>query len=347
MTYFKQLDGLRFIAVILTLIAHWFPAVGWPMIPYSWNGVDLFFAISGFLITTILLEEKKSFIHSKWIIYKNFAIRRFLRLFPLYYLFLITFFLLYKFAHLYLGNPSAYPYLFTYTSNFFYHLSPFDMNSNAPDGIFNHTWSLAVEEQFYIIWPIIVLFTPTKRLPVIFTSIIIFSLLIVSFPSELSWVYVPFKSFSQLASGAILAYLFSNQKIHLITKNRYLIFTFLLISYIAIIILYPSTSSFELVRETVLLLLCFSILLNTIFEWEIASHFFASPTIKHLGRISYGIYLIHMPIPAIVNLIETKTSVEIPPMIEISIYFCITITMAHLSFKYIETPFLNLKSRFK
>lgn len=347
MTYFKQLDGLRFIAVILTLIAHWFPAVGWPMIPYSWNGVDLFFAISGFLITTILLEEKKSFIHSKWIIYKNFAIRRFLRLFPLYYLFLITFFLLYKFAQLYLGNPSAYPYLFTYTSNFFYHLSLYDMNSNAPVGIFNHTWSLAVEEQFYIIWPIIVLFTPTKRLPVIFTSIIIFSLLIVLFPSELSWVYVPFKSFSQLASGAILAYLYSNQKIHLVSKNRYLIFTFLLILYIAIIILYPSSSSFELVRETVLLLLCFSILLNTILQWERASHFFASPTIKHLGRISYGIYLIHMPIPAIVNLIEKKIPLDIPPMIEISIYFCMTVIMANLSFKYIETPFLNLKSRFK
>ncbi len=347
MTYFKQLDGLRFIAVVLTLIAHWFPAVGWPMIPYSWNGVDLFFAISGFLITTILLEEKTSSIHSKWIIYKNFAARRFLRLFPLYYLFLIAFFLLYKFGHLHLGNPDAYPYLFTYTANFFYHLSPFDINSNPPDGIFNHLWSLGVEEQFYIIWPIIILFTPTKRLPVIFSVIIIFSLFIVSFPAELSWVYVPFKSFSQLAAGAMLAYLLTNQEIQLLNKKRYSIFIFLLVLYLAIIIFYPNSPSFELVRESVLLLLCFSILLNTVFEWKGVSRFFKSPTVKHLGRISYGIYLIHMPIPAIVNLIERKIHIDIPPLFEISLYFCITIILANLSFKYIETPFLNLKSRFK
>ena len=346
MTYYKQLDGLRFVAVSLVLIAHWFPAVGWPMIPYSWNGVDLFFAISGFLVTSILLEEKKSSIHTKWILYKNFAIRRFLRLFPLYYLFLITFFLLYKIGNLHLGNPAAYPFLFTYTSNFFYNWPPFQ-NSNGPDGIFNHTWSLAVEEQFYIIWPFIILFIPTKKLPLVFLSIIIFSLLIISFPTQLLWAYTPFKSFSHLAAGALLAYLFTNQKIQLLNKKRYLIVTFLLILYIATIIFYPSSSSFQLAREIVLIFLCFWILLNTIFEWEGLDKFFESPTIKHLGRISYGIYLVHMPIPAIVNLIEKKLNILIPPLFELSLYLFITITIANLSFRYIETPFLNLKNRFK
>lgn len=150
--YIRSLDGLRAIAIILVMLFH-FGIIG-----FGWLGVQMFFVLSGFLITGILLNLKDSRERFSGKI-KTFYIRRVLRIFPVYYFYLLCFlvcWIIYKY-------PADFGYkvlyLFTYTYNFtrtFYGwtLSPY----------FTHLWSLCVEEQFYLIWPFIILILPQRFL---------------------------------------------------------------------------------------------------------------------------------------------------------------------------------------
>src|ERR1700733_14574222 len=110
--HFPELDSLRTLAVFMTLLAHFAPVE----IPYMWYGVPIFFTLSGFLITTILIRNQEKN-EKRLIIIKNFVIRRVLRLFPVYYLFLLFFLLAKKFLGLYLWKDDYTLYFFTYTPN--------------------------------------------------------------------------------------------------------------------------------------------------------------------------------------------------------------------------------------
>jgi peptidoglycan/LPS O-acetylase OafA/YrhL len=172
MKYKIQIDGLRFYAVVSVLIGHW---IAWdaynPIVKNTpWgHGVILFFVLSGFLITNILLNQKEAIENKQTTIagaLKTFYIRRFFRIFPIYY-FLIFF--LY-----YINYPKTreiFLWLLTYTSNIYQGIT------NEYVGHFNHFWSLAVEEQFYIFWPLLIFIVPKKHLMSFFTTIIIISFL--------------------------------------------------------------------------------------------------------------------------------------------------------------------------
>ncbi|MEK7392674.1 MAG: acyltransferase, partial [Fibrobacterota bacterium] len=155
MKYHEKIDGLRFVAIAFVLIEHFGPVLG-HRITAGYYGVDLFFVISGFLITNILLDSKKSFLVS----YKNFVGRRTLRIFPIYYLTLG-----FMLAIGYQPCRDSILYLATYTFNYawVYH--------QIPPAALTHFWSLAVEEQFYLFWPVFIL--ALRRFPkVLFVSIL-------------------------------------------------------------------------------------------------------------------------------------------------------------------------------
>lgn len=143
------LDGLRAFSILCVLVSHllWVPSFPFKMIARFFNpadlGVRIFFVISGFLITTLLLQEKERF---GTISLKRFYFRRTLRIFPAYYFFLASVFALAAFGIVALER-SDYLYTLTYTFNF---------KGRQPTWWVGHTWSLAVEEQFYLMWPIIV-----------------------------------------------------------------------------------------------------------------------------------------------------------------------------------------------
>ena len=158
MQYNRNLDGLRAVAVLMVMWSH-FPVIEGSVLSgylssfgdifgVGYLGVDIFFVLSGFLITSILLIEKKE---SKKVDFKFFYLKRSLRIFPIYFLTLL-------FCYLFIGpvNYDIYSALF-YVSNFYF---VFD----EAGGPLRHTWSLAVEEQFYIVWPLIVLFFSTRSL---------------------------------------------------------------------------------------------------------------------------------------------------------------------------------------
>lgn len=148
MKHIPALDSLRGIAVLLVLLHHY----RW--LGVGWVGVQLFFVLSGFLITSILWETKD---RELGLYLLRFYRRRTVRIFPVFYAVL----LLFTAAYLLKGKPEAFgslaPWLFTYTYNFARFFEP-DMVWSY----FGHFWSLAVEEQFYLVWPLLV-FTMSRR----------------------------------------------------------------------------------------------------------------------------------------------------------------------------------------
>ena len=150
--YIKSLDGVRAIAILLVMAFHF------EIIRFGWIGVQLFFVLSGFLIGGILLKEKNVSVPLSFRL-KNFWIRRSLRIFPLYYIYLLIFIIVYMLW----AFPSDYlhdlPYLLTYTFNLTrisgsWHESP----------VYTHFWSLCVEEQFYLFFPFIIFFLSPSSL---------------------------------------------------------------------------------------------------------------------------------------------------------------------------------------
>ena len=205
------LDGVRGITILIVLLFHFAgPGTGtgslekglFEVIRAGWIGVDLFFVLSGFLITRILHESKSSAFY-----FRNFYMRRTLRIFPLYYGLLIFFFVL-----LPLVRPLSSPemilakanqlWLYTYTSNFGYPFKQF--------GPLAHFWSLAVEEQFYLIWPLVIFFSPRRFALKICAGCIIGALILrtvfvlAGASPHLIYVYTPFRM-DTLAIGAFIA----------------------------------------------------------------------------------------------------------------------------------------------
>ncbi|HWF44152.1 MAG TPA: acyltransferase [Candidatus Kapabacteria bacterium] len=172
--HYPALDGLRGIAALMVVAHH--SAFSYGMTGFFdkaylratsllWVGVDLFFVLSGFLITNILLETKHSPNY-----FRTFYARRFLRIFPLYYAFLAVLYFLVPL----LGSPlpesltSVQAWQWTYTSNIYVGFHGWS-NQNI-----NHLWSLSIEEQFYLVWPLLVLILREQNLKEAIVGLLLF-----------------------------------------------------------------------------------------------------------------------------------------------------------------------------
>ncbi len=179
--HIAPLDGLRGLAVLMVLFDHFWlvqkPVSAlqygvYTFVQNGWVGVDLFFVLSGFLITGLLLDAKGSTHY-----FRNFYARRILRIFPLYWGFLFAYFVLAPAVlHLDPASPYRIPWdikvwFWTYTSNL---LAVFH-GVIIPPGT-NHFWTLAVEEQFYMFWPAVVLLLSAKSLEKVCMWLVVFAL---------------------------------------------------------------------------------------------------------------------------------------------------------------------------
>lgn len=198
------LDGLRGIAVLAVIVFHACvfertdSALGAALLSVAragWSGVDLFFVLSGFLITGILLDGKGA---SNY--FRAFYARRFLRIFPLYYLSLAVLVAAYRVS----AAESAWYWLY---------LSNFRMTSAGwPQAPLSHFWSLAVEEQYYLIWPLVVFLAPRKVLSVLCGAVVILvpaarvTAWILGAPEIGLYILAPFR-LDALATGSLLALL--------------------------------------------------------------------------------------------------------------------------------------------
>jgi peptidoglycan/LPS O-acetylase OafA/YrhL len=161
--YIKSLDGVRAIAILLVMTFH----VG--LTHYGWLGVQLFFVLSGFLITGILWKErfKENNLSDK---FKKFWVRRSLRIFPLYFGWLAIFGLTFLFVKFPSYYPAMIPFLGTYSFNFTRTFATWEVTP-----LFTHLWSLCVEEQFYLLFPLIIFLCPARFIRFFMVAVLLLS----------------------------------------------------------------------------------------------------------------------------------------------------------------------------
>ena len=351
MRYVKQLDSLRAIAVLLVVITHWFPENNKLTIYTSiFNGVDIFFVLSGFLITRILLQnriESETSSISKSRVVKSFFVRRVLRIFPIYYLLI---FLLLSFAST-TGTDikSSFIYYFTYTSNIYFY------NRQAWDGMLSHLWSLSAEEQFYIFWPWLMLF-PKKSwlLPIIILSISIgvFSQLLLPGVDILT-----FACLDGFGMGAFLAWVIAFHP-KFLERSKYiwiiLAFAGLGLQFVRVF----SDSSSLLPSRTLTSLFTIWIIIEIIKPKNKSSFLFNvilnNPMLIFIGKISYGVYLYHMFIPHYTyQFLYSFNTLTLSVSAMANFYlirvenFLLLLIISYLSWIIIERPILSLKKHFE
>ncbi|HVZ97556.1 MAG TPA: acyltransferase [Chitinophagaceae bacterium] len=352
----KQLDSLRAIAVILVIISHWIAADRWiNTTPNGVIGVDIFFVLSGFLISWILFENRKKAerIHtSKSTLLKNFYVRRTLRIFPIYY---ATIFLLLIFSKASASNiHGAFLYFVTYTSNIYF------FKIKVWDGVLSHLWSLAVEEQFYLIWPWIILFTNKKYLR---SVIVIFIFIGIAGQYLMQEVrmgdILTFTCFDAFGLGALLAWQLSFKPKEL--KKFYHVLSFF--SAIALVlfvagIVQESWSYVPL--KTLISILSLWVITYIVLHYETNTIrlkiIWNNRVLIFLGKISYGMYLYHNILPRMLNLklINKYVNPLLPDVLYKEHWWylfigenaVLLIIVSWLSYTLFEKRFLGLKKYF-
>lgn len=356
MKYIKQLDTLRAFAVILVIISHWLPRVGINKLPNGVIGVDIFFVLSGFLISKILFDNRiksEQTGTAKSYLIKNFYVRRTLRIFPIYYL---TIFGLLLFAEgTGTGIRENFGYFATYTSNFYF------FKIQAWDGMLSHLWPLAVEEQFYLIWPWVILFANKKYF---FHTIIAFIIIGVGSQYLLSNVkmstVLTFTCFDAFGLGALLAWVTSY-------KNEYLERFFKIISVVAgVCLVYFIVGAVQNKWTFIPLRTTVSFMTVWMITWILIGRNNNTLKLKFilnnrflifLGKISYGMYLYHNILPQKINsLVINKYFNPLLPDLLYKRYwgylyfvenFILLVLISWLSYVIIEMRFLNLKKYFE
>lgn len=336
--YLIQLDGLRFIAVSIVMAAHW--SMGIKKLaflpPCASLGVDLFFVLSGFLISSILISNKRK--NGDWETLGRFYVRRFLRIFPLYYLVL--------FVCIWLDIPDANlyaPWLFTYTANIAGALHGGSM------GYVSHLWSLSVEEQFYIFFPFLVLFIHRKWLPYILVGLVLVGilsrvLLYANNPEGIATVYLTPTCLDCFAIGGILAYMKINHSQVLFKTLRHAAIFFACIG-ISFFFYFLTTIDNPIpciiFGRFLFAVFCFWLIgkaATTGFR-GIVGRFLTNRIVVYLGKISYGIYVYHMFMPYIFQHLHLRY--------EIAYYPFVTVGISALSYHLFENPINNLKRFFE
>jgi peptidoglycan/LPS O-acetylase OafA/YrhL len=352
--YMPQLDGLRAIAIAPVLIQHWGGnELSLRTIPIGGFGVGLFFALSGFLITSILLrirtDSAQQNISSLW----YFWIRRILRLLPSYY---FTLSLGYLFQ-----IDGIQQYLLWHSV----YLTNFLTFQGVELGYATHFWTLAIEEQFYLIWPIIILFTPQKWLACTMVAFAVSTPIArIYFSQSEGWLNysfwaLPICQLDYLCLGAFTAYLNQLPAANT-TRIAKLYFAIGTLGF-AILAVAPTFLGW-LNHSCYALICCGVVILTANGLGGIAGSFLKSSPVTAIGKISYEIYLLHMLAPFFA--IWLYYSAPIPgyrllPRLGISDYIInssffqilsfltITILLSSFSWFAIERPCRRLKNFFR
>ncbi len=341
-----QLDGLRALAVFGVLVHHFLPQELFLNSILHWGsyGVRLFFVLSGFLITGILLRCRDTIaLANQDAVFTigRFYIRRFIRIFPIYYLTIaITALVAFKSV-----KESAFWHL-TYTSNIYF-------SSKDWDAVLSHFWTLAVEEQFYLIWPWVMLLVPRKHLlKIIITTISIgplFRFVCIQFGLDngVREYILTFACLDSLGMGALLAFYTYNQDNF--KQNKRLLCSFGLWIcgplLVALNIIYlPNLTSMTVVLEnTITSVFCvraaqgFSGVVGTILELR---------PLVYLGKISYGIYIYHLLVAYVLSGMFRHIDLAYQTVVIQSVFNTVaTLVVAMLSWHLIEKP-INDKKRY-
>ncbi len=372
--HFPNLDGIRFVAFFMVFISHGFGFNQYYSL-FSQNkifayfrdhflyiagmGVELFFVLSGFLITYLLINEKNEM---GSVNIKYFYIRRILRIWPMYFLVIFLGFFI-------IPEVKGVPLSIQFSFETFKYFPVFLANFIQIKGIYTTPvlgvlWSVSIEEQFYLVWPWLVKFISNKALPFVLLSIILFSL---AFKYEYGdsyemFHYHTFSATSYLATGSLSAFLAYYSEIFT-GFIRKLTRKDIIICYFAGVVLffaYGFSSSFGSFQRIFQVLESF--LLGLFYAFVILEQNYSTASlfkmgdfirITHLGKYTYALYSLHLyPIFITVYIFQllglhNNGSANVLVFItEFVLSFLVAIFICMLSYRYYEKYFLDLKSKF-
>lgn len=342
---FRSLDGLRCLAIVTVIWHH--AHGGYAALPatrHGFLGVDLFFVISGFLITTLLLRERA---RTGDISLKNFYARRTLRIFPPYYLVLAGLTLVLLFVRRDATMRPAFfaelPWCLTYTTNWV-----------EPTTLLSITWSLSAEEQFYLLWPPVERFVPRHALKVLLVLIVVnqcinFRLADPLLHTAFGFLHDDRKilqvTFTPICLGVLLAHLLHE------TRSFGRVAPMLrrgvaAVSVVAIIVVSNVPGDISgwprLALHVLMTMLVGSSVLD---EGGIVARALAWPTLRVVGTVSYGMYLLHLLALDVVTRLEHWIGPFVP-LARFASCLALTIVAALAMYRWFERPILALKSRF-
>jgi peptidoglycan/LPS O-acetylase OafA/YrhL len=347
------LDGLRGVAVLLIVGYHvgggatfTFAPVHWfgEGLKQGWIGVLLFFVLSGFLITGILWDSRGE---PHWI--RNFYARRMLRILPLYYLALLLVLLgavvtgTFREALARIWSPLLFLQDFPGLPTEY-------MRHNYSPLPIVHLWSLAVEEQFYLLWPFLLLLTKTTRSALYLCA----SIFMISASIGIAEAFIPAISLhvplvvphaAEIAAGAWLAIAYRTPLWYRLQQPARVIAPLALALFI-LSVLYPSLDAIS----PLAIALCFAALLILALQPGAIARLLSLGALCRLGTLSYGIYVYHVLLWPVFKFaarhIGGPTQGVLGQIIRVSVRLAITLLVSWVSFHYFERPFLRLKHRY-
>lgn len=375
--YLPQLDGLRFIAFFLVFLHH-APSAQHLFAPGSlgayageffrrtgWMGVDLFLVLSAYLITTLLLLERQ---RTGTIALRDFYLRRVLRIWPLYYLMcFLGFFLLPLLGRLAptLGSAEHRDLLGAYLAPYLTLFGNFAVGTQGypPVHTLSHLWTIALEEQFYLVWPLLLGFVVAKswrpRWRVIAALLVVEALVRLSVAPIVSppWIWTfTMTRLDPLILGAALAFRHFQPRPEASSARSWSVLALAALVLLAVplggdITTQPRHISWQLSASA----LGFALVLESLLARRrgVAVWLLSRAWMTHLGRVSYGLYAFHMlalqvgvPFAGGLRRLVPEADVLVVWLTEVLVSFALVVAAAEISFATFERPFLRLKARF-
>lgn len=359
-SHLPALDGLRGIAVLLVLGFHfgigaWFLGLKNPLVAatrYGWIGVDLFFVLSGFLITGILYDERRSPHY-----FRNFYARRTLRIFPLYYLGLLFAALLVMFwPPLAKIESKTFLWPSLYLSNI---AIAADSWLAIPEHM-SHYWSLSVEEHFYLFWPFVLRFGTRSQLMVMAASLataaLVLRIVLVVSGADPTLVFVltPTRLDSLAIGGFLSLAVRGPGGVQALLRPAARVGGAAVVLVLLLNAVRRSINEYDPFVQTAgftLWALAFGGLLISGIAWSPLKNLLENPGLRWLGRYSYGLYVWHYPIYFVFfedDTLQRRFHVEgtFRSLLYVAASLAITLVIALVSYHLFEKQFLKLKSRF-
>jgi peptidoglycan/LPS O-acetylase OafA/YrhL len=326
--YIPALDGLRALAIGIVVLHH----SNAHALPGGWMGVDVFFVLSGYLITSILLNEIKQ---SGEISLRNFYIRRALRLTPPLVLLAIFQFGRAPFSHhpgeIVEGTIVALFYLENWNGVF--HFAPWDA--------VGHTWSLATEEQFYWLWPLLLPLILRRR-PIAW---LVGASLFMAASRVIFWgLDAPYEFVQCFLGERPVGLLIGCALAFLPISEWRLSSGYGLAAIVALVALAfaSETTQILFISAPLAASLATAVLIVCLQRPGLLTDCLSVGPVRYIGKISYGLYLYHLPIFIVGGITRAGS-----PLTHVVVAIAFSVLLATLSYEFVEKPILRLKSRFE
>jgi peptidoglycan/LPS O-acetylase OafA/YrhL len=374
--YYIALDGLRAVAVIMVFFQHYGAGRAF-LFGWGWTGVDIFFVLSGFLITGILFDNQQ-----KQHRYRDFYIRRTLRIFPLYYAVWIVILLLAPIAQwqwnwrwalwpAYLGNSARFFFLHIPGDPYRFDRITFGPVVRAWFGgpmhlYIGHFWSLCVEEQFYLIWPFVIYRVRNRETLIkICLAVIVLMpplrwLLSATLPAPLLHMELFYRSLptrlDALLIGGLIALCLRGPEQALIRKIRrpllavsaslFVVLYFVSIKLLKLPLEGSASNWIGILGFTLIDLFAGALIIECIHPGSLLSRALSFRPLRALGIVSYGFYVYHDLLHDFYSYLANRYFPHHAYPATLLIAFSSTLIIATLSYQLLEKPMLRLKDRF-